>query len=128
MRYLLDTHTYLWFRKEPGRLPARTFDIITGPVHDVSISAVVPWEIAIKTGSGKMDAKALLPGFEEKEMAAGFTISAITVDQVIQSGLLPRYHRDPFDRLLIAQCVDLNAPILSRDRVFDLYGVQRIWD
>ena len=127
MRYLLDTHTYLWFRNAPGRLPAQVFDIITDTSHEVCLSVVVPWEIAIKTGSGKMDAHALLPAFEEKETAAGFTIAVITVDQVIQSGLLPRYHRDPFDRLLAAQSFNLKAPLLSRDAVFDLYGVQRLW-
>ena len=71
---------------------------------------------------------ALLVDFEKRESAVGFSIAHLTVAQAVRSGLLPRHHRDPFDRLLIAQALDLGIPILSSDRVFDLYGVQRIWE
>jgi PIN domain nuclease of toxin-antitoxin system len=89
---------------------------------------VTPCEIAIKTGSGKLNGAALLVDFEKRESAVGFSIANLTVAQAIRSGLLPRHHRDPFDRLLIAQALDLNIPILSSDGTFDLYGVQRIWE
>ena len=70
----------------------------------------------------------MLVDFDKRESAGGFSIASLTVAQAIRSGLLPRHHRDPFDRLLIAQALDLDIPILSSDRTFDIYGVQRIWD
>jgi PIN domain nuclease of toxin-antitoxin system len=66
--------------------------------------------------------------FERKESAAGFVFLDDTISQSIASGLLPRHPRDPFDRLLITQSLDLDIPIMSNDTAFDPYGVQRIWD
>jgi PIN domain nuclease of toxin-antitoxin system len=60
-------------------------------------------------------------------MQGGYTLLETTVRQVIRGGRLPFHHRDPFDRLLAAQALDLRIPLVSRDRVFDLYGVKRIW-
>jgi len=128
MRFLFDTHTYLWFRSAPQRLPVRAFDVLTDSSREGLISIVVPWEIAIKTKTGKLDGAAVLLGFEARETAAGFVFLPPTIAQVVMSGLLPSHHRDPFDRLLIAQALDLRIPIVSIDRTFDLYGVQRIWD
>jgi PIN domain nuclease of toxin-antitoxin system len=128
MKYLLDTHAYLWFRSLPQRLPPKTFDLLTDTSHLGCISVITPWEIAIKAGAGKLDAASLLIDFERKESAAGFLFTGITTTQAIQSGLLPRYHRDPFDRLLIAQALDMGIPIVTNDSAFDLYGVHRIWD
>ena len=128
MSYLFDTHTYLWIRGFPGRLPAKVLQLLANTSEQGLISPVTSCEIAIKTGAGKLNASALLLDFEKREVAVGFLIANLTVAQTIRSGLLPRHHRDPFDRLLIAQALDLNVPIVSRDRIFDLYGVQRIWD
>ncbi|WP_263355959.1 type II toxin-antitoxin system VapC family toxin [Acidicapsa ligni] len=128
MRYLLDTHTYLWFRAAPGLLPANVLDILTDTSHQGYISIVTPWEIAIKSGTGKLEATALLTNFEARETAAGFIFAPPTTTQAILSGLLPRHHRDPFDLLLIAQAIDLRLPIISSDIAFDLYEVQRIWE
>jgi len=128
MSYLLDTQTYLWLRGFPGRLPAKVLELVANAGEEGLISPVTSCEIAIKTGSGKLNASALLPDFEKREVALGFQIANLTVAQTIRSGLLPRHHRDPFDRLLIAQALDLKVPIVSRDRIFDLYGVPRIWD
>jgi len=128
MKYLVDTHAYLWFRSSPKRLPAKSFDLLTDTSHIGILSVIVPWEIAIKTGAGKLDAATLLFDFERKESAAGFVFLGVTTSQSIASGLLPRHHKDPFDRLLIAQSLDLDIPIMSNDTAFDLYGVQRIWD
>ena len=127
MKYLLDTHTYLWYRSAPELLPAVVFHLIVDPSHDMLISVVTPWELAIKTGIGKLSVNELLVDFEKRETAAGFAIEGITTSQAIRGGLLPLHHRDPFDRLLAAQALDLNVPIISRDRIFALYGVQRVW-
>ncbi len=128
MRCLLDTHVYYWFRQSPEKIPAGTFRILTGAGTEALISPIIPWELAIKVGVGKLNSTKLLLDFERRETAAGFLMTPITIAQTIHSGLLPSHHRDPFDRLLIAQALDLHVPVLSNDRTFDLYGVQRIWD
>lgn len=128
MRYLLDTHTYIWLRHSPQKLPQKVLKLVSDVSHQGLISLVTPCEIAIKTGIGKLNGSRLLIEFEKRETSVGFLIATITVTQAIASGLLPRHHRDPFDRLLVAQALDLNIPILSNDGTFDIYGVRRIWD
>jgi PIN domain nuclease of toxin-antitoxin system len=128
MMYLLDTHTYYWFRTSPSDIPASTMALLTDPSHEILISIATPWELAIKTGAGRLPASDLLVDFESRETAAGFTMVGITIAQVIRSGLLPRHHKDPFDRLLAAQALDLRIPIVSRDAILDAYGVRRIWN
>ena len=125
---LLDTHTYLWMRIAPGLLSKRVAALSLDNSVEILISPVTPWELAIKAGTGKLNPGGLLLNFEEREIASGFRIAEITIAQTIASSLLPRHHRDPFDRLLIAQSFDLGIPIISNDGTFDRYGVQRIWD
>jgi PIN domain nuclease of toxin-antitoxin system len=127
MKYLLDTHTYLWYRTAPAALPGSVLTLLTDASHEMLISIATPWELAIKTGSGKLHVTSLLIDFDNRETAAGFVMTDITTTQAISSGLLPPHHRDPFDRILAAQALDLRIPLISRDSVFDLYGVQRIW-
>jgi PIN domain nuclease of toxin-antitoxin system len=128
MTYLLDTHTFLWLVNSPEILPNRVINIIQDRLATVLVSLIVPWEIAIKVKIGKLDAAEVLKDFEAKATRAKLTMLGTTVPQVIRSGSLPLHHRDPFDRLLIAQAFELRIPILSSDRIMDLYGVQRIWD
>ncbi len=127
MKYLIDTQTYLWFRIAPELLPPKCLDLLTDTEHTGFLSVVTPWELAVKSSAGKLDVAALLVDFEQRETEAGFCIAGITVGQAIASGLLPRHHRDPFDRLLVAQALDMRTPLLSRDTSFDHYGVERIW-
>jgi PIN domain nuclease of toxin-antitoxin system len=127
MTYLLDTHTFLWQIKEPEILPKRVHAVLRDRSATMLISLVTPWEIAIKVATGKLEASDILQEFETRVTRAHFTMLQTTVSQVVQSGALPLHHRDPFDRLLIAQALDLRIPILSSDSIFDLYGVQRIW-
>lgn len=128
MRYLLDTHTYFWYRSSPRLLPIKILRLLTDTSHEMLISIATPWELSIKTGIGKLDAAGLLVDFESRETAAGFTFAGISTTQAIRSGLLPLHHKDPFDRLLAAQALDLRIPMVSRDLIFDSYGVKRIWD
>ena len=65
---------------------------------------------------------------ESRETAAGFTFAPLTIAQVIRSGMLFVHHRDPFDRLLVAQALEMQVPLISCDTVFDLYGVKRVWE
>jgi PIN domain nuclease of toxin-antitoxin system len=128
MTYLLDTHILLWMLGDPDILPSRVQSITEDDSAILFLSIATPWEIAIKTASGKLNAVRILDDFEAVTTRGRFTILETTVRQVIRAGMLPSHHRDPFDRLLAAQALDLRVPIVSQDRVFDLYGVKRIWD
>jgi PIN domain nuclease of toxin-antitoxin system len=128
MTYLLDTHTFLWILNTPEILPAKIQSIYQDHSVALLISIVTPWEMAIKAASGKLDAAGILDDFDAVVTRGRFTVIDTSVRQAIRSGRLPFHHRDPFDRLLAAQALELRIPIVSRDRIFDLYGVQRIWN
>ena len=128
MTYLLDTHTFLWVLNTPDALPDQVRKICRDRAATLLISIVTPWEMAIKSAIGKLDAAGILDNFEPLLRQGGFAMLGTTVEHVVRGGRLPSHHRDPFDRLLAAQALDLRIPILSRDRVFDLYGVRRIWE
>jgi PIN domain nuclease of toxin-antitoxin system len=126
--FLIDTHTLLWAATEPEKLPDRVRGILIDESSELLVSIVVPWEMAIKNGVGKLrEADPILRDFERLMIAAGYRILETSVRHVVQSGRLPLHHRDPFDRLLAAQALDLRLPILSCDKVFDRYAVRRIW-
>lgn len=128
MRLLVDTHVFLWAILSPEKLTERVRDIFLNPEEELLISIAIPWEMAIKAGLGKLNnGAAILSDFERYITAGGYRILETSIRHTIQSGLLPRYHKDPFDRLLIAQALDLRISILSNDEIFDQYGVRRIW-
>jgi PIN domain nuclease of toxin-antitoxin system len=128
MTCLLDTHALLWAMKEPEVFPRRAREILESPSSRILISMVTPWEMAIKAGLGKLDAADILDDFESLMKRNHYEVAETKIADVVRSGLLPAHHRDPFDRLLAAQALDLRIPILSRDPIFELYGVQRIWE
>ena len=128
MRVLLDTHTFLWCAVDDAKLSRRAHSVVSSLETDVFVSAASAWEIATKSRIRK------LPGAEEfaAEFSArierlGFRPLAITVEHGQRAGLLPGAHRDPFDRMLIAQAQAENMPIVSNGRIFDDYHVARIW-
>jgi PIN domain nuclease of toxin-antitoxin system len=126
---LVDTHAFLWALLSPEKLTDRVRGVFKDPEAELLVSIATPWEMAIKAGIGKLENGAeILDDFENRVTASGYRILETSIKHTILSGYLPLYHKDPFDRLLIAQALDLNVPILSRDEVFDLYGVRRIWD
>jgi PIN domain nuclease of toxin-antitoxin system len=127
MIYLLDTHTLIWFLRSPQALPARVRGLIEDEATTLVVSLATPWEMSIKTSIGKLDAEDILADFESIVARARFNVLVPTVAQVIASGRLPWFHRDPFDRLLVAQAMELGWSLLSKDVVFDAYGVRRIW-
>lgn len=128
MKYLLDTHTLLWWVTAPEVLPQSLRDFLDDPSHELLLSVAVPWELAIKTNSGKLDARQLLRDIELGQLEQDVQVLRAEISHVIRAGFLHLHHRDPFDRLLAAQALDLGIPIVSRDRIFDLYGVKRIWE
>lgn len=124
---LLDTHTLRWWLDGSVRLSPSARNAIAARENSMVISAVVPWELAIKTNLGRFDSQVLLSGWDEILAAQGFSELAIDSAHAIRAGLLPRHHNDPFDRILAAQAHVTGWPIVSADRVFDFYGVRRIW-
>jgi PIN domain nuclease of toxin-antitoxin system len=128
MRYLLDSHALLWTLESPSKLSVQVRKIVDDRTSALLVSIATPWELAIKTNSGKLDVRELLEGFAHTISSAGYELLNTEVQHVIRAGMLPLHHRDPFDRLLAAQALELGMPIVSRDRIFDLYGVKRIWN
>jgi PIN domain nuclease of toxin-antitoxin system len=127
VKLLLDTHTTIWALDSPDRLGQRARQLIEDSDNEILISPVVPWEIALKMNSGKMQPHKLATDFLRVIEVERFVFIQVHPLEAIRSGLLPFHHRDPFDRLLAAQSLELGVPLISRDAIFDLYGVQRIW-
>jgi PIN domain nuclease of toxin-antitoxin system len=127
VKILLDTHTAIWWLDAPKRLGRAGFQLIANPSSEVLISPVTPWEMAIKMNSGKMPPHILVTKFMEVLREQEFTLLQIHPLHAIRSGLLPFHHRDPFDRLLAAQALELDVPLVSINAIFDRYGVERIW-
>jgi PIN domain nuclease of toxin-antitoxin system len=127
MTYLLDTHTLIWFLRTPAALPTTIRELIEEPASTLAISLATPWEMSIKTSIGKLDAADILDDFDSIMLRGRFNLIAPTAAQAIRSGRLPWYNRDPFDRLIAAQTLELGWSLLSKDTVFDAYGVRRLW-
>ncbi|MCU1304656.1 MAG: PilT protein domain protein [Candidatus Sulfotelmatobacter sp.] len=127
MQILLDTHVLVWWMEDASRLSRHAVAILENPDNGILVSAVVGWEISIKVGIGKMKPRSLIQRLDRVLEQQSFSELPITLDTAVRSGLLPLHHRDPFDRLLVAQAQSLSVSILSADAVFDRYGVKRLW-
>jgi PIN domain nuclease of toxin-antitoxin system len=127
MRLLLDTHTLLWWVSDDPRLSAHAATLLLDDSAEVFISAASAWEIAIKARSGKLEAGPLVQGFATEMKRQGFLPLPISLEHAERAGHLPLVHRDPFDRMLIAQAQAENLHLLSSERIFDAYGVVRVW-
>jgi PIN domain nuclease of toxin-antitoxin system len=125
---LLDTHTFLWWVDDGPRLPEAARAAIGHPGQECFISLASCWEIAIKVSLGKLTLTSSLERFVAEQMAInGFQPLAITLAHVARVATLPFHHRDPFDRLLVAQAIDEDLIVVSADPVFEKYGVSRVW-
>ena len=128
MRYLLDTHTLLWFITEDKQLSDRARRLILDSNSEILISIASLWEIAIKVNIGKLALdEPFNQLFPDELDAHGIEILDITIDSLIQLTTLPFHHRDPFDRLIIAQALVESLPIIGVDGTFDAYGISREW-
>jgi PIN domain nuclease of toxin-antitoxin system len=128
VRLLLDTHAFLWFVLNDPSLSAAARALVSDPQHDVLISPATCWEIAIKFSIGKYQLPGPFADFMDDQIALNdLTMLPITVGHTAVVASLPFHHKDPFDRLLIAQAIVENVPLLSVDAVFDSYPVTRLW-
>lgn len=123
MRLLLDTHVLLWALADPDRLIASTRTLLEDPQHEVFVSAASLWEIAIKVGLGKLEVP---DDLERAVFAVGFQALEIRFPHVRAVRTLPTHHRDPFDRLLVAQALHEDLKLVTRDARIPLYGVEVI--
>ena len=121
---LIDTHALLWWLTGSQRLPKKARQRIAD-AHQVSlVSAASAWEISIKMALGKLHAPGDLVAVVE---ASGLLWVPVEPAEAYEAGRLPIHHRDPFDRLLVAQATLRSATLVSGDEVFDSYGVSRLW-
>ena len=127
VKVLLDTHALLWWLEGGKQLSRRARSVIQNPETTVLVSAASAWEIAIKSASGRLQAKPLVADFEKQLMEEGFSELPIFSRHALRAGLLKSPHKDPFDRMLAAQAEVENLPIISKDESFDALGVRRIW-
>lgn len=127
MRLLLDTHTFLWFIADDPRLSTSAKVLLESDV-DLFLSVASLWEIAIKVSVGKLVLPEDYDVFVTRQLAANeIEVLAIEVSHLRQVASLPFHHRDPFDRLLIAQAITDGMPIVSTDSVLDAYKITRRW-
>ena len=121
---LVDTHALLWWLADDPGLSAAAREALAEPTTDVLVSTASVWEIAIKRALGKLGAPDDLPAHIE---AAGFGWLPVTAGHAWRVGELAPHHRDPFDRLLVAQSLVEQVPIISADPRFGAYGVEVRW-
>src|SRR5579864_1781540 len=128
MRFLLDTHTLLWCFNNSPSLSRRAHRLIEDGSNQILVSAASGWEIATKVRLGKLPTGDQLVGeFDLYLDQLGCDTLPISLAHAVRAGSLPGEHRDPFDRMLIAQAQAENLKIISNDRIFDAYHVDRIW-
>jgi len=128
VRLLLDTHTFLWWLAGDEALSRKSREGIETEAEAVFVSAASVWEISTKHRLGKLPgASALVGAMAETIESQGFMGLAIGVRHGQAAGALPGPHRDPFDRMLIAQAILDDLVLVSNERAFDAYGVRRLW-
>ncbi len=126
-RLLLDTHTLLWWVSNHPSLSPIADQAINEPTNEVFVSAASAWEVTTKARLGKLIAGPLAQDFVAEVRRQGFKPLSISLDHGQRAGNLPGQHRDPFDRMLIAQAQAESLVLVSNEVLFDTYGVQRLW-
>jgi PIN domain nuclease of toxin-antitoxin system len=124
VRLLLDSHAFLWWAEADPTLSTAARNVIADPANDVLISIAALWELLIKASLGKL---ALPDDIETMVVSQGFSVLSISFGHLRCFSALPRHHKDPFDRMMIAQALANGMPIATSDRRFAAYGVQIVW-
>lgn len=128
MNSLLDTHALLWWVTGNSRLSAAAYAAIDDSSNAVFVSAASAWEIATKYRLGRLpEANVIARDIKGRMTEEGFRELVITLEDGEYAGRLPGHHQDPFDRIIIAQALIHNLAIVSNERIFDQYGINRIW-
>lgn len=128
MKVLLDTHAFIWWDSDPSKLSLRARAACENPANVVLFSVASAWEMQIKLQLGKLQLKRPLPEIvEAQRQSNGVEVLPIGLDHVLALQDLPAHHRDPFDRLLIAQANVESATLISHAPVFAAYPVDVLW-
>jgi PIN domain nuclease of toxin-antitoxin system len=128
MKLLLDTHTFIWFDLEPMKLSTGCRGLLLDQDNILLLSMASIWEMQIKFQLGKLTLRLPLPELlEEQKRMSKIQILPIELQHIWALAGLPNHHRDPFDRLLLAQSIAEELTIVSNDENFDAYPVQRLW-
>jgi PIN domain nuclease of toxin-antitoxin system len=128
MRFLLDTHTLLWWLFDDPRLSGTVREIVADAGNEVVVSSATAWEISTKHRLGKLPAaKQLVQDISGWVERAGFAELPVTIRHAQRAGSWPHAHRDPFDRMLAAQCALEELPLISRDPALKAFGIRVVW-
>jgi PIN domain nuclease of toxin-antitoxin system len=128
MIYLLDTHTFLWFINDHPALSLTAKALIEALENTIYLGIASLWEIAIKVSLGRLEVPSPFTEFMVEQLRENnITLLEVKVAHTGVVATLPFYHRDPFDRLIIAQSLNEKWPIIGKDEIFDAYGVRRHW-
>lgn len=128
MRLLLDSHAFLWWVDGGERLSRRARAAIASERNECFVSIASGWEMAIETSLGKLRLPRPIGAFLDTQLAVNrFRLLAVELSHLERVSDLPFHHRDPFDRLLVAQALEEQLSVISADRVFARYGVKRTW-
>ncbi len=128
MRILMDTHAFLWFIEGDNRLSMNARSIIEYKQYQKLLSIASLWEMSIKASLNRLELKTTFPNLIQNYVYRNcFNILAINAEHLEQLRTLPFYHKDPFDRLIIAQSLTENIPILTKDELFKHYTKNLLW-
>ena len=130
MRALLDTHAFLWWVEGDERVTDRVRQVVLDDSNEVFFSVVSAWEIVVKMKLKRLVVPDDVPSFVREEIAwYGFHVLPMSMEHALRVYELPDHprHKDPFDRLMVAQALAENMSLISNDQVLDHYGVTRIW-
>jgi PIN domain nuclease of toxin-antitoxin system len=128
VRLLIDTHTFLWFALDSPELSSTARDLIIDAENEILLSVASAWEIAIKVSIGKLTLSQPFTLFLPDQLRRNdIELLPVTLPHIQHIATLPFHHKDPFDRMIIAQSLVEKIPLISIDAVFDAYSVQRLW-
>jgi PIN domain nuclease of toxin-antitoxin system len=127
VKLLLDTHAFLWFASGDRRLSRRARIAMEAPDTELLVSAACIWEIAIKASLRRLTLPMPVDAYMTEKIAEGYRMAPVTWAHAAAVQQLPFYHRDPFDRLLVAHARAERYTVVTRDRVFRKYGVDVLW-
>jgi PIN domain nuclease of toxin-antitoxin system len=128
VRVLLDTHALLWAALAPASLSLKASKIINDEANTILVSAASAWEISTKVRAGRLPgAETLEKEFLDVMRIAGYTLLPIDAAHALRAGRFTSLHRDPFDRIIAAQALADDIPVLSKDAKLDSFAIRRIW-
>jgi len=127
LKYILDTHTFIWCNDDPQLLSEKVVALCEDPSNKLFVSLASVWEMQIKLQLKKLKLSASLESIIEQQQANNIELLTLTTQHILNLSTLPMHHKDPFDRLIISQANMDNAILLSADKKLELYDVKVDW-